>query len=98
MRTSSNDDYASVWNDSFDAYYGYEVVKCSKHGDDLETCGESDCDKVEWCFRFKHGDTSITLTRSELEEADPYVKGEEPIRYLLVGIGIMISDGFLTLQ
>ena len=98
IHVSNNDDYASVWSDEFDAYYGYEVTRCPKHHEDREACDEADCDEMEWCFKFTKGDTELVLTTSEIEERVPDVEGRMPSSYVMAGIAILIEDGYLDLE
>ena len=98
INVSQNDDYAGIWTDEYEAYYGYEVTKCPIHGMDSEACDEADCDEGEWCFRFVKGEKEIIYTTSELEESVPDCEKASPSSYLMAGLGMLIDDGHLDLR
>jgi hypothetical protein len=97
LNVLNTDDYASLWDDEFDAYYGYEVTSCPNH-EDSEACDNDDCEDMEWCFRFTKGETEIIFTKTEIEEAVPDVEGRMPSSYLMAGIGMLFNDGFLLIR
>lgn len=95
MNIAINDDYASIWDDNFTLYYGYEETFCPEHLKDINACYDADCDKSEWCFVLedKKKGVKIVKTKSELESYSEDLEGSEPVKYLLAGIAMMFSEG-----
>jgi hypothetical protein len=100
MNIAINDDYASIWNDKINLYYGYEETFCPVHLKDSEACNDADCDKGEWCFVLEDKNKSVKIikTKSELESFNSDLEGSSPVRYLLSGIGLMLSEGMLEVN
>lgn len=88
-----SDDYASMWNDLIDFYYGYEYgIKKGK----LKNGSFND---GKWAFVFKVSNQVVEFySTKELEKFCPDIKGRMPERYLLAGIGKLISDGKLSIN
>ena len=100
MNIVVNDDYASIWNANFNLYYGYEETFCPVHLKDYEACNDADCDKGEGCFVMEDVKQSVKIvkTKSELEALNQDLEGSGPVKYLLVGIGLMLSEGMLEVN
>jgi hypothetical protein len=79
----ASDDYAGLRTKDVDFYYGYERTVC-KH--EVDYCG--DCEDAEWAFTAtRAGEELMRLPTSKLTPKT----GEEPLYYLLAGIGHYLS-------
>lgn len=79
MRVYASDDYCGLELKEITFYYGYEETLCPHHN--KKDC---DCNEKEWCFVAKEkGKETMRLSVSNLH---PQV-GEEPLWYLVAGIG-----------
>lgn len=83
IKVYSAGDYAGMHVGDTEFYYGYEVTNGT--GDDWD-------EDAEWCFQVKEGGKEVyRKTASEIESIGGF-DSNEPVSFLLVGIGIWLSD------
>lgn len=82
IRVWNNDDYASLETEEYDFYFGYESA-----------VSEEDGGTGEWAFTVNSKKSGERLARIEEPELDRLLAGSrnEPVEYLLCGIGIFIE-------